>query len=224
MSILCISGTNTDVGKTIATAALALAAQQQGYEVIPIKPVQTGEPEGKGDVDTIERLTGIQGTCLRRYPEPLAPNLSARRAGIKPAGVAELAQEITRLDRPDRLLLVEGAGGLLVRINEQESFADLVQALSAPLVIVSSMGLGSLNLAELTVEAARYRGIEVKALIGGAIDAEPNLATRLNLEEMPKICRVPLWGVLPDNSGALSREAFASMATEHLRPNLLSPQ
>ncbi|AZA09345.1 dethiobiotin synthase [Corynebacterium pseudopelargi] len=224
MSILCISGTNTDVGKTIATAALALAGQAQGFEVIPIKPVQTGEPEGEGDATTIERLSGIQGVCLRRYPEPLAPNLSARRAGMQQASVAEICQEITALDRPGRLLLVEGAGGLLVRLNEQESFADLVHALDAPLVIVSSMGLGSLNLAELSVEAARRRGIDVKALIGGSVEASPDLATRLNIEEMPKICHVPLWGVLPEGSGALSREAFAQMARRHLRPDFTADQ
>lgn len=211
MSIICISGTNTDVGKTIATAALARYLHDEGVRVIPVKPVQTGEPEGYGDARTVFGLTGIQGHTFACYPEPLAPNLSARRAGMKAATVAELAQQIQALDAPDTVVLVEGAGGLLVRLNEEESFADLVQALSSPLVVVTSMGLGSLNMAELTVEACRRRGIEVLGLIGGSISDHPDLATRLNVEEMPKLCGCPLWAVLPEGAGELDREQFAQM-------------
>lgn len=220
MTILTITGTNTDVGKTIVVAALAVHARQEGIDVLPIKPVQTGEPTGSGDATTIERLTGIKALDFARYPEPLAPNLSARRAGITAATVEEIAAFIREHDRPDRLLLVEGAGGLLVRLNDKASFADLIVALDAPTIVVTSMGLGSLNLAELTCEAARNRGIEVLGLIGGSINANPDLATRLNVEEMPILCQCPLWGVFPENSGTLSSEAFSNMVHELGLPRL----
>lgn len=212
MALLAMTGTNTDVGKTIATAALTAYLRSRGVQVVPIKPVQTGEPEGSGDVATVRRLSGVSGVELYRYPEPLAPHLSARRAGMEQASVAAIAEQIRSLDAPDKLLIVEGAGGLLVRLNEQESFADLVSELHAPLVIVTSLGLGSLNLAELSVEAARHRGIEVVGLIGGMLPQNPDLATRLNVEEMAQLCGAPLWCCLPPNMGALDREAFTAAA------------
>ncbi|AZA11366.1 dethiobiotin synthase [Corynebacterium gerontici] len=211
MSIICVTGTNTDVGKTIATAALARHFQNEGFNVIPVKPVQTGEPEGHGDAQTIYQLTGIEGHTFACYPEPLAPNLSARRAGIEALSVEELSQKISALDAPDTVVLVEGAGGLLVRLNESESFADLVQALDSPLIVVASMGLGSLNLAELTVEACRRRAIHVAGMIGGSLPENPDLATRLNIEEMPRLCACPLWAGLPEGAGALEPAAFANM-------------
>lgn len=79
--IIFITGTGTDVGKTIATAALASVYQQQGNEVVVAKPVETGEPEGSGDAVTIAGLVGVETAEFIRYPEPLAPNLTARRAG-----------------------------------------------------------------------------------------------------------------------------------------------
>lgn len=214
--IRIVTGTNTDVGKTIATAALAALYKAKGYEVVVLKPVQTGEPEGRGDALTVERLAGVESHDLLRFPEPLAPNLSARRAGMAQPVLEDVAQFIRSFDAPGRMVLAEGAGGLLVRIADSFTFADVAAELKAPLIVVTSTGLGSLNLAELTVEAARARGLSVAGLVGGSLPAEPDLATRLNLEELEVVTGVPLWGCLPEGAGSLSPEEFRDQCVEWL--------
>ena len=214
MPIIAITGTNTDVGKTIATAALALALREQNVPVVCIKPVQTGEIAGEGDIFTLEKLTGTRGIEFIRFPEPLAPNLSARRAGMETLTVSDIAARIAKIQAEageDTVVLVEGAGGLLVRLNDAESFADLIMALGCPLVVVTSLGLGSLNSAELTVEAATRRGIPVLGLIGGSMPHDPDLATRLNIEELPQVTGVPLLGVLPEGLGQAIAKDFMGL-------------
>lgn len=210
--IILITGTNTDVGKTIATAALALRYQEAGHLVDVIKPIQTGSDDS--DIRDIENLTGITGTEFAHYPEPLAPNLAARRANLPQLNINDVAQRIIEHNKLGTVVLVEGAGGLLVRMAEDWTLADLAIKLRAPLIVVTSTGLGSLNLAELTVEAARIRSINVLGLIGGSIPAEPDLATRLNLEEFPKVTGVRLLGCLPAGAGELSKEQFRQVAAE----------
>lgn len=210
--ILLVTGTGTGVGKTVGTAALALRARQAGWRPKIVKPVQTGEPEGAGDIRDIEGLTGIAGQTFVRYPDPLAPNLAARRAGMPTLALSEVAARLSALDESDTLVLVEGAGGLLVRLGEDWNLADLAVSLKAPLVLVTATGLGSLNSAELTVEAARRRGVPVAGLIGGSVPDEPDLATRLNLDELPRVCSVPWLGSLPAGAGQMDRAAFAAVA------------
>ncbi|QDZ42566.1 dethiobiotin synthase [Corynebacterium sp. sy039] len=219
MSIFIVTGTNTDVGKTIATAALAVKFQQAGYVVEVLKPVQTGEVHGSGDAVTIERLSGVKAQDLVRYPDPLAPNLAARYAGLPQVGFRWIMSQIR--DHHARLgetgiLLVEGAGGLLVRLADTFSIADIAQELSAPLIVVSSLGLGSLNSAELTIEAARHRGLSVRGIIGGSMPAEPDLATRLNIAELEVLTGIKLLGCIPEGSGQLSRTEFVRMVENQL--------
>lgn len=217
--IVVITGTNTDVGKTIATASLASAWQAGGASVRVAKPLQTGEPDGAGDANTVDRLTGVSTHEYIRFPEPLAPNLSARRAGMQVPSLTEVCDWIRALDAENggedntgSVTLVEGAGGLLVRLADDYTIADIAAELDAPIVVVTSLGLGSLNAAELTVREAQRRGVRVAGLIGGMLPADPDLATRLNLEELPVVTGVDLWASIPAGSGALEKDAFAEMA------------
>lgn len=214
--IIAVTGTNTDVGKTIATAALASALTRCGVEAVAAKPIQTGEAPGEGDASAVAKLAGIETFERWRYPEPLAPNLSARRAGLATPPLAEVADWVRSLDAPGRVVLVEGAGGLLVRLADDYTLVDIAHACSAPLIVVTSLGLGSLNLAELTCVQARQCGLEVLGLIGGSLEDNPDLATRLNLEELPVVTGAPYWGSLPAGAGALSRAEFAAMAQDRL--------
>ncbi|AKK03062.1 dethiobiotin synthase [Corynebacterium epidermidicanis] len=200
MAILMVTGTNTDVGKTVATAVLARGYLEAGYDVIAIKPVQTGEPEGHGDAVTVRALSGIETYEFIRYPEPLAPNLAAQRAGMPTLDLADTAARIRGLDRPGRVVLVEGAGGLLVRMAKDWNIADLAAQLAAPMVVVTSTELGSLNLAELTVEAAQRRGVEVVGLIGGRLKRDNDLATELNLAEFSVVTGVPYLGSIREGA------------------------
>lgn len=210
--IIAITGTNTDVGKTVATAAIAAVLKRRGFDVVAAKPIQTGEEAGQGDASAVAKLAGIETFERWRYPEPLAPNLAARRAGIQTPSLDEVAGWIRSLDAPERVVLVEGAGGLLVRLADDYTLADIAKATGAPLVVVTSLGLGSLNLAELTCVHARDMGLEVLGLIGGSMPANPDLPTRLNVEEMPEVTGAEYWGHLPEGCGRLDPQRFAEAA------------
>ena len=210
--IIAITGTNTDVGKTVATAAIAAVLKRRGVDVVAAKPIQTGEAPGQGDAAAVEKLAGIEAFERWRYPEPLAPNLAARRAGIQTPSLDEVAEWIRSLDAPGRVVLVEGAGGLLVRLADNYTLADIAKATGAPLVVVTSLGLGSLNLAELTCVQARAMGLEVLGLIGGSMPDNPDLPTRLNVEELPEVTGADYWGHLPEGCGRLDPAEFAEIA------------
>ena len=212
--IIAVTGTNTDVGKTVATAAIAAVLKRRGFDVVAAKPIQTGEEAGQGDASAVAKLAGIETFERWRYPEPLAPNLAARRAGIQTPSLDEVTEWIRSLDAPERVVLVEGAGGLLVRLADDYTLADIAKATGAPLVVVTSLGLGSLNLAELTCVHARAMGLEVLGLIGGSMPEHPNLPTRLNVEEMPEVTGAEYWGHLPEGCGRLSQDEFADVAWE----------
>ena len=212
--IIAITGTNTDVGKTVATAAIASVLQRRGIDVVAAKPIQTGEAPGQGDASAVAKLAGVRTFERWRYPEPLAPNLAARRAGIATPPLAEVAEWVRSLDAPGRVVLVEGAGGLLVRLAHDYTLVDIAKAVDAPLVVVTSLGLGSLNLAELTCVQARAMGLEVLGLIGGSMPDDPDLPTRLNVAELPEVTGAEYFGHLPDGCGKLGTEAFAEVAWE----------
>ena len=118
MTVVVITGTGTGVGKTVATAALACHARLAGMDVAVCKPVQTGSADGDDDLAEVFRLAGVSELVSGwRYPEPLAPDAAASRAGLPLATRAELGELISSTDRSGRLTLVEGAGGLLVEVG-----------------------------------------------------------------------------------------------------------
>lgn len=196
--IVVVTGTGTDVGKTVATAALAVCGEELGWEVAVVKPVQTGEPPGAGDLRTVTGLTGITDThCLAHCPEPLAPVAAARRAGIDLPGIDEVTRRVRELDGPDRLILVEGAGGLAVSLGDY-TVADLAARLAAPVVVVTTTWLGSLNHCDLTLEVLAHRGIGVLGTIGGSVPRTPDVATSTTLD----VLRTRSWlGELPAGVG-----------------------
>src|SRR3954451_16541370 len=118
MSVLIVTGTGTDVGKTVATAAVAACAKGR---VAVVKPAQTGvAPGAPGDLAEVPRLAGITDVHeYARYPEPLSPHHAARVSGLPELSLAEAVQRIVDLDALHDLVLVEGAGGLLVPFADE---------------------------------------------------------------------------------------------------------
>ena len=214
--ITVVTGTGTEVGKTVATAAMAAAALARGLSVAVLKPAQTGVAEGEpADVEQVRQLAGkeVTGAELARYPEPLAPETAARRSGLPCVGPVQIADAARGLaDRHD-LVLVEGAGGLLVRYDEDgATLADAARKLDAEVVVVAAAGLGTLNAAALTTEALRARGLRTRGVVIGSFPAEPDLATRCNVEDLPEASGAPLAGVLPAGAGAMSTAEFRAAA------------
>lgn len=224
MTIIVVSGTGTEIGKTVTTAAVAALALGAGRSVAMLKPAQTGVAPGEpGDAQEVTRLAGDEITTLElaRFPEPLAPNTAARRAGMAQVRPSEVAAAAQKLAAEHDLVLIEGAGGLLVRYDDEgATLADAARLLSAPVLVVASAGLGTLNMATLTMEALRARGLSPLGLTVGSWPAAPDLASRCNLADLPHCAGTPLLGAVPEGAGALSRPDFRSRAATWLGPEL----
>jgi len=206
MRVTVVTGTGTGVGKTVATAALAARA---GGDVLVVKPVQTGVLPGEpGDADEVRRLAGCEVMEFVRLPDPLAPDTAARRAGVVLPTVAEHAEHIGSLGADH--VIVEGAGGLLVRLDSADgTLLDLAVLLHADVVVVVDAGLGTLNHTELTVAALRARGIEPAGLVIGAWPDSPGLAEECNLLDLPRVSGVRVLATIPAGVSALDPDAFA---------------
>lgn len=188
-----VTGTDTGVGKTYVTAALAAACLRSGLRVAVLKAAQTGPDDDAGWIAA--RVPGIAVRTTLRYAAPLAPAVSAREEGAAEPSLAPILAAARELRAGADGILVEGSGGLLVPINDRETFAELALALQLPLVIVARPGLGTLNHTALTVEVARARGIEIAGVIVCGTSADPDVAERTNLDEIQRIA--PLLATVP---------------------------
>ncbi|MFJ4777550.1 dethiobiotin synthase [Streptomyces sp. NPDC088762] len=224
MSVIVVSGTGTEIGKTVVTSAIAAAAMAAGRSVAVLKPAQTGVgPDEAGDAAEVARLAGSAVTAveLARYPEPLAPDTAARRAGLATVSPAAVAEAADRLALSHDLVLVEGAGGLLVRFDEAgHTLADAARLLGAPVLVVVPAGLGTLNSAALTAEALRARDLTPLGLVVGSWPSAPDLASRCNLADLPEVSGAPLLGAVPESAGTLPPPVFRTTAPTWLSPAL----
>ncbi|MFE4328788.1 dethiobiotin synthase [Streptomyces sp. NPDC056831] len=222
MTVLVVTGTGTEIGKTVVTAAVAAACRDRSVAVL--KPAQTGLAPGEpGDAAEVVRLAGGHVTAveLARFPEPLAPATAARRAGAPPVRPHEIAEAAEKLASEHDLVLVEGAGGLLVRFDDDgATLADAARLLGAPVLVVVEAGLGTLNTTALTSEALRARGLDCLGVVVGSMPAEPDLAARCNLADLPVAAGAPLLGAVPAGAGALTPADFRVLAGSWLAAEL----
>ena len=216
--VILVTGTGTEVGKTVATAALAVALQHQGLRVAVVKPTQTGLlPGQEGDVDVVRRLAGdVETHELLRLPDPLAPDAAGRVAGVDLPTVAEHAEAIVGIAGAGTadVVLVEGAGGLLVRLDAAgATLADLGSELPARgaragFVVVARADLGTLNHSALTAEVMRQRGLDCLGFVIGSWPQEPDLAMRCNLQDLPEVTGAELLGRVPAGAGSWEGARF----------------
>lgn len=216
--VVLVAGTDTGVGKTMVTAALAALARHHGARVAVVKPAQTGVgPSDPGDLDSIRRLSGVEDLHeFVRLAEPLAPATAARRAGIQPPTVEDHARAIRALGDRD-LVLVEGAGGVMVHLDgDGATLADLAARLAAPVIVVARAGLGTLNASAMTCEVLSVRKVECLGLVIGAWPRSPDLAARCNVDDLPAYTGCPLLGKMLEGAGELSPSLFLTAAQEGL--------
>jgi dethiobiotin synthetase len=223
VTVLLVSGTGTGVGKTVVTAAVAALSRHRGESVAVVKPAQTGRCPGEpGDLQEIGRLSGLGDESLHefaRYPDPLSPEAAARFSGLPALSFDDVARLVHKLSGTHDLVLVEGAGGLLVRFSaEGWTMADLGQVLRVPVLVVTAAGLGALNATALTLEVLAARGLRLGGLVIGSWPRMPDLAACSNLHDLPVLAAEPLAGVLPE--GAARRPDFLRLAAEGLGPGL----
>ncbi|MBC9729083.1 dethiobiotin synthase [Streptomyces sp. TRM68367] len=223
MPVLVITGTGTEVGKTVVTAAVAATALAAGRSVAVLKAAQTGVRQDEpGDADEVARLAGtVTAAELARYPEPLAPATAALRAGRAPVHPHAVAEAAAKLATEHDLVLVEGAGGLLVRFDAAGgTLADAARLLAAPVLVVASAGLGTLNTTELTARELRARRLEPLGIVIGSWPTAPDLASRCNLADLPDVSGAPLLGAVPAGVAALTPADFRASAPRWLAPRL----
>ncbi|WP_239117603.1 dethiobiotin synthase [Paractinoplanes ferrugineus] len=220
--MVLVTGTDTDVGKTIVTAAVVAAAHAAGLRVAVIKPGQTGIASGAPtDLDVIKHLAAPETTrVLAEYPDPMAPLAAATVASMPPLELYEVVDAIRAESEKHDLVLVEGAGGLLVPMGVRPSgeawtVADLATTLGVKTIVVARAGLGTLNHTALTLEALNRRGVPAGVVIG-AWPADPDLVHWANLSDLAP----HLIGALPDGAGRMDPGVFRRSAPGWLTPTL----
>lgn len=211
MTVLVVTGTDTGVGKTVVTAALACHARQAGIDVAVCKPVQTGIDAGDDDLAEVARLSGVSELAgFGRYPQPLAPVAASEAAGMPLPTREQLVALIGELDRPGRLTLVEGAGGLLVELGENGVTArDLATAFGAAVLVVVSPSLGTLNHTALTLESLAARKLSCAGLVIGSWPPSPGVVETTNRSALARLA--PVRGALPEGAASLGAADFAAL-------------
>ncbi|MEO9599140.1 dethiobiotin synthase [Parasphingorhabdus sp.] len=192
-----ITGTDTDIGKTIFAAALTAALEASYW-----KPVQAGIADGT-DSETVARIGGVDPSRILpdryRLEIPASPHYSAAQEGVT-IRLEDL--DIPQVDGP---LIIEGAGGALVPVNPELLFADLFAHWSLPVIIVASTSLGTINHSLLTIEALRCRNVPIHgiAFIGDEnVDSEQTIC---RIGAVPHLGRLP---IIDDLAPEPLRDAF----------------
>jgi dethiobiotin synthetase len=201
MSAVFVSGTDTGCGKTAVACALARSVRAAGKRVRVLKPIETGceagvpadalaLAEAAADDGPVERL------CPYRFALPAAPEVAARAEGAA-IELAPIEAAFARACADADLVIVEGAGGLLVPISPRLDMAGLAGHLRLPVVVVARATLGTINHTLLTLEAARARDLRVLGVVVSHACAALSQADRRNLELLIERLPVPLIGELP---------------------------
>jgi dethiobiotin synthetase len=196
-----VTGTDTEVGKTLVSCALLLHLRKRHARVVGMKPVAAGTtPEGDNeDAQALREAGSIRVAreldnpyCL---PLPMSPHLAARAAGQR-IEVSVLVERYHQLAAQADAVVVEGAGGFHVPLNEQETGADLAKALGLPVVLVVGLRLGCLNHALLTQEAILSRGLTLAGWVANRIDPQMS-AQEDNIDTLRHRLQAPLWADVP---------------------------
>ncbi len=215
--IILVTGTDTGVGKTITTAALAAVLRGSGRSVAVYKPCQSGAADGDSDTAEIVRLAGAAtaetGVVLQ---QPLAPVAAAAVDGTPLPTLAAHAGRIRALAASHDHVLVEGAGGLLVELDSDGgTLADLGLILAAAFVLVARPALGTLNHTALTLEALAVRNLQILGVVLGSWPSKPDSVHHSNRRVLGSL-RVPFLGALPEQASDLSPADFRAGAAAWL--------
>ena len=210
-----ITGTDTGVGKTVVSAALAIGIQRQGQHVGVMKPIETGISASNGMSSDAARLRNliaseipIEEISPYRFTLPLAPLAAAQaeRQVIDPDTIRKAYRLLA--DQSD-YMIVEGAGGVFVPITPQIDVADLIRRLRLPVVIVGRSGLGGINHARLTIEALCRRNIRIVALVLNRTVPVRTKTARIQeqatIDLLKRTAGVPVLGPLPYQSSITQR-------------------
>jgi dethiobiotin synthetase len=195
-----ITATDTSVGKTHVTALILAELRRRGVRAAAFKPIACGaggrhDAEIYAEIMDHEQSLDVINPVYLRYP--LAPSVAAK-IEHKPVDLRRIFSSYRRLVARYEIVLVEGAGGLMVPIRNNYFVGDLAKALRLPLVVVARLGLGTINHSLLTVRQARAIGLKVRGIIlNDTVGGRRGLAERTNIKIVPELCARPLLGIVP---------------------------
>ena len=201
-----ITGTDTEIGKTIVAGGLAAALKAPGVNVGVMKPIASGGIEHKGHIaseDAIflkhaaqvdDALDLINPICLRH---PLAPSVAAEIEGVS-INLRKIDAAFTQLCQMHEFIVVEGVGGIAVPICKEMLVADIAQRFRLPLLIVARPNLGTINHTVLTVEFAKSYNLEICGIVLNASqEGSKGLAEETNPKELERLTHLPILGTVP---------------------------
>src|ERR1017187_1611027 len=208
-----VTGTDTGMGKTHVTALILSELRRRGVRAAAFKPIACGVG-GRHDAEIYaaimnhEQPLDVINPVYLRYP--LAPSVAAKRER-KRIDLGLIVRAYKQLTARYAVVLVEGAGGLLVPIRDDYFVADLARKLKLPVLVVARLGLGTINHSLLTVRAARAMGLDVCGIVlNDTVGGRRSLAAKMNIKTVPQLCATPLVAVVPhgENTGQAARQIY----------------
>lgn len=209
---LFVTATDTGVGKTVISGAIADWFRRRGNRVAVCKPAATGcEHRREGLVSEDAEFLAhhadarhpLDLICPQRYAEPLAPSVAARRAG-RPLEWDAIDRSLRLMQQDSDVLVVEGVGGVLVPMDDKHTVLDMAGWIGLPTVVVARPALGTINHTLLTVRTLRSAGIKVLGVVINRYPAEmPGIAEETSPREIERFAKVPVLCVVPDVSPPL---------------------
>ncbi|MGV0964061.1 MAG: dethiobiotin synthase [Polynucleobacter sp.] len=220
-----VTGTDTEVGKTLLSGALILKLREAGIRAIGFKPVVAGtyiDPNGQKlneDLETLRIASGLNSQepslCPYVLDEAAAPHLVAKKNDIY-LDSSIILGDLHSLSQQFESVVVEGAGGFLVPLNEQEDLGDLAQAMDLPVILVVGMRLGCINHALLTCEAIVSRQLTIAGWVANTLSEEMPLLEE-NIQTLKDRIFAPFLGVIPTLPKQLQKQENAPYSIEALR-------
>ena len=202
---LFVTGTDTEVGKTLVSGALILKLREQGINAIGFKPVVAGTyQDGKDktlneDLETLRIASNLDSSALSLCPyildQPAAPHLVAAHQGLK-LEMGVILQGFQNIQNQSDCVVVEGAGGLIVPLNDQEDLAMFAKAIKLPIILVVGMKLGCINHALLTYEAIKARHLNIAGWVANTLSTEMPLIDE-NIQTLQARIDAPFLGLIP---------------------------
>ncbi|MED1470723.1 dethiobiotin synthase [Bacillus salipaludis] len=220
-----ITGTDTDVGKTIISSGIAAVLKEQQLDVGVFKPLLSGilREDPRSDTSLLKQLSksslSYEEITPYVFKEPLAPYVAAKLEG-KSVRMEEVLCHWEKIKEKHEFFIVEGAGGISVPLGEQFLVSDLIKELELPIVIVARPNLGTVNHIFLTVQYAKSLGLTIAGIVLNGISEQPDLAEKTNPKLIEELCGVPILGITPKLRD-LTLENIKNMVKEHIDVTLL---
>jgi dethiobiotin synthetase len=229
-----ITGTDTEVGKTLVSGALILKLRELGKQAIGFKPVAAGTYPGdhgqslNEDLETLRIASNLQpeqtSLCPYVLDIPAAPHLVARAKGIR-LELETMLKAYKDLQQEKGCVVVEGAGGFLVPVNNQKDLGDFAQQIQLPVILVVGMKLGCINHALLTIEAIHARKLVIAGWVANTLDQEMGLLSE-NIETLQSRIHAPFLGLipkLPTNIQKLGNQPYSLEALQFAAQHIQIP-